>query len=162
MQVTAGMEHPQVVFQDLRVAEDRRAPSPQVQEELIGRGAHRHGHQATAQGGGPQQRGHMGPGGGGTITWVPPAPVRRRQTRGATHFHPGFRPVPGWVHRPAEGQPFFLDILHSVGLNIQDPDHQFPRDLEQGVPLRVTDPPGHLATQALHQGGGSIALWLRN
>ena len=39
--------------------------------------------------------------------------------------------------RPAEGQPFFLDILHSVALNIQDPDHQFPRDLEQGVPLKV-------------------------
>ena len=43
--------------------------------------------------------------------------------------------------RPAEGQPFFLDILHSLALNIQDPDHQFPRDLEQGFPLRVTDPP---------------------
>ena len=43
--------------------------------------------------------------------------------------------------RPAEGQPFLLDILHSVALNIQDPDHQFPRDLEQGVPLGVTDPP---------------------
>ena len=37
------------------------------------------------------------------------------------------------------GQPFFLDILHSVALNIQDPNYQFPRDLEQGVPL--TDPP---------------------
>ena len=43
--------------------------------------------------------------------------------------------------RPADGQPFFLDILHSVALNIQDPDHQFSRDLEQGVPLGVTDPP---------------------
>ena len=38
----------QVVFQDLRTAENRRAPSPQVQEELIGRGALGHGHQATA------------------------------------------------------------------------------------------------------------------
>ena len=45
------------------------------------------------------------------------------------------------IGRPADGQPFFLDILHSVALNIQDPDHQFPRDLEQGVPLGVTDPP---------------------
>ena len=27
--------------------------------------------------------------------------------------------------RPAEGQPFFLDILHSRAMN---PDHQFPRD----------------------------------
>ena len=31
--------------------------------------------------------------------------------------------------------------LAQRGLNIQDPDYQFPRDLEQGVPLRVTDPP---------------------
>ena len=70
MQVTAGVEHPQMLFQDLRVAEDRRAPSPQVQEELIGRGAHGHGHQATAQGGGPQQRGHMGSGGGGGYDYL--------------------------------------------------------------------------------------------
>ena len=44
----------------------------------------------------------------------------------------GYREIlaPG-AGRPAEGQPFFLDILRSV----------FPRDLEQGVPLRVTDPP---------------------
>ena len=67
MQATAGVEHPEMVFQDVRVAEDRRAPSPQVQEELIGRGAHGHGHPATAQGGGPQQRGHMGSGGGGWL-----------------------------------------------------------------------------------------------
>ena len=93
MQVTAGMEHPQVVFQDLRAAEDRRAPSPQVQEELFGRGAHRHGHQATTQGGGPQQRGHMGPGGGGRLR--SPGCHRPRyaagpeeQTRGAGRFHP--------------------------------------------------------------------------
>ena len=32
-------------------------------------------------------------------------------------------------------------VLTSPALNIQDPDHQFPRDLEQGVPLQVTDPP---------------------
>ena len=105
MQVTAGVEHPQVVFQDLRVAEDRRAPSPQVQEELTGRGAHGHGHQATVQGGGPQQRGHMGSGGGGRLR--SPGCHRPRyaggpgeeQTRGAGRFHPGFRPVPGWVQR---------------------------------------------------------------
>ena len=48
--------------------------------------------------------------------------------------------VPG-AGRPAEGQPFFLDILHSLALNIQDPDHQFLWDLEQGVLLGVTDPP---------------------
>ena len=33
-----------------------------------------------------------------------------------------------------------VDKRHSVALNIQDPD-QFCRDLEQGVPLGVTDPP---------------------
>ena len=54
----------------------------------------------------------------------------------------GYQGDPGAGGRPtAEGQPFFLDILHSVALNLQDPDHQFPRDLEQGVPLRFTDPP---------------------
>ena len=39
MQVAAGVEHPQVVFQDLRTAENRRAPSPQIQEELIAKKA---------------------------------------------------------------------------------------------------------------------------
>ena len=33
------------------------------------------------------------------VIWVPPAPVRRRQTRGTGRLHPGFRPVPGWVQR---------------------------------------------------------------
>ena len=48
--------------------------------------------------------------------------------------------------RLAEGQPFFLDILHSLALNIQDPDHQFPRDLEQGV----------TATQEAERGGAGV------
>ena len=43
--------------------------------------------------------------------------------------------------RPGEGQPFFLDILHSLALNIQDPDHQFPRDLKGSHLRGVTDPP---------------------
>ena len=34
--------------------------------------------------------------------------------------------------RAADGQPFFLDILHSVALNIQDPDHQFPGTWSKG------------------------------
>ena len=58
--------------------------------------------------------------------------------------------------RPAEGQPFFLDILHSLAMNIQD------RDLEQGVPLRVTDPPlvlpGIWTTQEGAKRGGAGVL----
>ena len=71
-----------MVFQDLWYAEDRRAPSPQVQEELVGRGAHGHSHPATAQGGGPRSYGLWSKG-LATITWVPPAPVRRRPRGGA-------------------------------------------------------------------------------
>ena len=50
---------------------------------------------------------------------------------------PGVALVGGRVEdiREIRGRrPFFLDILHSLAMNIQDPD-QFPRDLEQGVPL---------------------------
>ena len=46
--------------------------------------------------------------------------------------------------RPADGQPFFLDILHSVALNIQDPDHQFPRNIPMWLRQRgpLSRPPG--------------------
>ena len=47
-----------------------------------------------------------------------------------------------------DGQPFFLDILHSVALNIQDPDHQSPRPGARGpaaghTPIRSTPTLGH-------------------
>ena len=53
--------------------------------------------------------------------------------------------------RPADGQPFFLDILHSVALNIQDPDHQF----FPGSGARAPDLAGHLATQEGAERGGA-------
>ena len=56
---------------------------------------------------------------------------------GVTGGHQGDSGAGG---RPTSRRPTLL-ILHSVALNIQDPDYQFPRDLEQGVPLGVTDPP---------------------
>ena len=44
--------------------------------------------------------------------------------------------------RPAEGQPFFLDILHSLALNIQDPDHypsadHFSELIDEGDKIRT-------------------------
>ena len=95
----------------------------------------------------------------GTVGPVGPTAVQSSSAGGqdlCPHFAvggqaPGVALVWGWVtslpggpaggHQGDSRQPFFLDILHSVALNIQDPDHQFPRNLEQGVPLGVTDPP---------------------
>ena len=85
-------------------AEDRRAPSPQLQEELIRRGAHRHGHQATAQGGGPQQRGHMGSGGGGRLR--SPGRHRPRYAGG-----PGCWTLSSWVS-PGSSSARFNDLQH--------------------------------------------------
>ena len=59
--------------------------------------------------------------------------------------------------RPADGQPFFLDILHSVALNIQDPDYQFPRPGARspaGGHRPAPDLAGHLATQEGAERGG--------
>ena len=59
---------------------------------------------------------------GGWVTSLPGGPSGKYQKDSG----------PG-AGRSADGQPFFLDSV--------DPDHQFPRDLERGVPLGVTDPP---------------------
>ena len=67
--------------------------------------AHGHGHPAAAQGGGPQQRGHMGSGGRG---WLRSPGCHRpryaggpgkEQTQGTGRIHPAFRPVPSRVQR---------------------------------------------------------------
>ena len=107
-----------MVFQDLRDAEDRRAPSPQVQEELAGRGAHGHGHPATAQGGGPQQRGHMGSGGRG---WL----------RSPGCHRPGMQAAPG-RSRHEVLDAFILGFARfQVGCSARfnDLQHVHPKDL---------------------------------
>ena len=77
MQVAAGVEHPQVVFQDLRTTENRRAPSPQAQEGKRRSRTRSPGHSVRRWSlarrlFGLWRRGPV------TIAWVPPAPARRR------------------------------------------------------------------------------------
>ena len=57
--------------------------------------------------------------------------------------------------RPAEGQPFFLDILHSLALNIQDPDHAIWNKGSHWGSRTHPGFAGYLATQEGAKRGGA-------